>query len=240
MIERHLPPRWARLFRRPRVVAVFSYRWDAHLVPGLIENLRGAVDGWIAWDDRNSAPGFGDEPARRRALLAEARAAGARWVLAVDPDERFERGFADRLPALLAADRPAAWRFALRELYRRDAYRVDGVWGQKRQLRLFTLDAAAPPSAKPVHGLWLPEEAPHAVRDADINLYHLKMITPERRRARAALYNRLDPERRMQPIGYDYLAEDSGAVLEPIPPGRDYHPPHAEDGGLWMEPALAG
>jgi hypothetical protein len=29
-------------------------------------------------------------------------------------------------------------------------------------------------------------------------------------------------------------------VLEAIPPGRDYHPPHAEDGGLWMEPGLAG
>lgn len=90
-----------------------------------------------------------------------------------------------------------------------------------------------------MHGLWLPEDAPHARRDADIDLYHLKMITPERRRARAALYNRLDPERRMQPIGYDYLADDEGAVLEQIPPGREYHPPHIEDGGLWMEPALA-
>jgi hypothetical protein len=240
MIERRLPPRWSRLFRRPRVVALFSYRWDAHLVPGLIENLSGAVDGWIAWDDRGAPPGFGDEPARRRALLAEARDAGARWGLAVDPDERFERGFAARLPGLLSVQGPAAWTFALRELYRPDAYRVDGVWGRKRQPRLFTLDERSPRSAAPVHGLWLAPGAPHARRDPDINLYHLRMISPERRRARAALYNRLDPERRFQPIGYDYLADDEGAVLETIPPGRDYHPRHVEDGALWMEPGLAG
>ncbi|MHB9448567.1 hypothetical protein ACYG9R_17570 [Mesorhizobium sp. RSR565B] len=35
-------------------------------------------------------------------------------------------------------------------------------------------------------------------------------------------------------MGYDYLADEAGAVFEQIPPGRDYHPPHVDDGGLWM------
>ena len=72
------------------------------------------------------------------------------------------------------------------------------------------------------------------LRDTDFNLYHLKMITPERRRARAALYNHLDPERQAQPIGYDYLTDDDGLKLKRIGAGREYHPPHDDDGGLWM------
>ena len=60
------------------------------------------------------------------------------------------------------------------------------------------------------------------------------MITQERRQARADLYNHLDPDGSMQKIGYDYLADETGAVLEKIPPGREFHPPHEEDGGLWM------
>ena len=51
--------------RRPRIFAVFSYRYDAHLVPGLVENLRPAVDGFVSCDDRDGSLGLSDEPARR-------------------------------------------------------------------------------------------------------------------------------------------------------------------------------
>jgi hypothetical protein len=54
------------------------------------------------------------------------------------------------------------------------------------------------------------------------------MMPPERRKARAALYAHLDPDMRMQPMGYDYLADDAGAVLERIAPGREYRPPHRD------------
>jgi hypothetical protein len=60
------------------------------------------------------------------------------------------------------------------------------------------------------------------------------MIARARREARRDLYNSLDPDRLYQSIGYDYLAEDEGAVLERIPRGRDYHPQHIDDAGLWM------
>ncbi|QOF72455.1 hypothetical protein IG197_05090 [Aminobacter sp. SR38] len=42
-----------------------------------------------------------------------------------------------------------------------------------------------------------------------------------------------DPDRRDQAIGYDYLADETGVQLEP-PADRPYHPPHVDDGGLWM------
>ncbi|MDH3263696.1 MAG: glycosyltransferase, partial [Paracoccaceae bacterium] len=70
-------------------------------------------------------------------------------------------------------------------------------------------------------------------RDARINLYHLRMATPERRRLRRALYAAADPERLFQPIGYDYLADERGMVLEPIPESRGFSPPFEEDQGLW-------
>lgn len=59
------------------------------------------------------------------------------------------------------------------------------------------------------------------------------MITPERRRLRRDIYNALDPERTLQPVGYDYLAEDENAVLEEIPQGREFRPAYRDDGGTW-------
>lgn len=219
---------------RPRVVAVFSYRYDAHLVPALLANVSPFVDGWISYDDRNAEGMFTHEVHRRLALLESARAAGADWALAVDPDERFERRLAARFPDLLNGQDATAHTFALREMYGPLHYRVDGVWGLKRQARLLSLRNGVRAPDGNLHLSWasfLPEQR---LNDTDINLYHLKMIAPARRRARAALYAHLDPEKNAQSLGYDYLADDAGAVLEAIPPGRTYSPPHLEDGGLWM------
>ena len=77
------------------------------------------------------------------------------------------------------------------------------------------------------------------VRVTDINLYHLKMIAPKRRQARRDLYNHLDPERKLQAIGYDYLTDEEGLELENIPVHRFYDPPFVEDHGLWM-PEIPG
>jgi hypothetical protein len=216
------------------VLAVFSFRYDAHLVPGLLANIEPMVDGWISYDDRGSDVDFSDEPARRQALLQAARQAGADWILAPDPDERFEKGLALAMPSLTCTDGPVAFTFAFRELYAPDRYRTDGIWGRKSQTRLFRLPATLAPSPRPLHSAWH-ELVPGAeIRESGFNVYHLKMITAERRRARAALYNRLDPDRQCQSMGYDYLADDEGAVFAEIPAGREYHPVHVEDGGLWM------
>ena len=59
-------------------------------------------------------------------------------------------------------------------------------------------------------GPWAPRS--YWTFHSQLNLYHLKMIAPERRRARSALYSALDPLREHQAIGYDYLADDVGAV----------------------------
>jgi len=217
-----------------RVMAVFSFRYDADLVPDLLTNLKPLVDGWIAFDDRASTELFSDEPSRRKQLLAAARQAGAGWVLAVDPDERFETALADAMPALTAAEGLVAYSFALREMYTTQCYRTDGIWGKKRQARLLRLPHSWAESPSPLHSPWTGLVPEARIVDTEFNLYHLKMLTSERRQARAALYSHLDPEKRFQPIGYDYLMDDTGAQLETIGKGREFAPPHVDDGALWM------
>lgn len=230
-----LRPRLGRLVgRRPRVVAAFSFRYDAHLVPDLLENLRPIVDGYAAFDDRTASGLFSDEPARRQALIGAVRGMGARWVLFIDPDERHENALAGRIRKLTAVRRPVVWGFHYRELYAPNAYRVDGMWRDKRRYPLFPLRDDQTFDDAPLHGPHHPKG--YKRRFTGLNIYHLRPIIRERRLARRDLYKRLDPGSAYQAIGYDYLADDAGLELEAIPAGRGYRPVHREDGQLWAAP----
>ena len=152
-----------RRLLRPKIVAIFSFRYDAHLVPDLLANLAPLVDGWISWDDRAAEVGFSADTARRQVLIEAAHGAGAHWVLAVDPDERFEAGTAQRIRNLVLIPGPVCWTFELKELFTPTAYRTDGVWGRKRQRRLFPIFDGQFPIAErgtfasePLHGEWVP------------------------------------------------------------------------------------
>ncbi len=48
------------------------------------------------------------------------------------------------------------------------------------------------------------------------------MISAADRAARTARYKELDPEALYQSIGYDYLTDETGLLLEPIPPERGF------------------
>lgn len=238
MITSHMKPRrWRRgrlFWTRMRTIAVFSYRYDAHLVPDLVANLDPIVDGWIALDDRQAQGIFSSETERRRSLLDAAHDARADWILAVDPDERLECSAADRIGRLTSRNERIAWGFRFREMYSATDYRIDGLWGAKVQHRLFRAYDPAEYRSKDLHGLWYPADIGFKQRTTDLNLYHLKMIEPRRRSGRQALYKHLDPKHEMQDIGYDYLADETDARFERIPPGRGYNPLHVDDGGLWM------
>ncbi len=228
--------------RRPRLAAIFSYRFDAHLVPALKHNLLPIVDAFVSFDDRSAEGTFSSEPDRRRALIDAAQELGADWVLAMDPDERIESGAGPTLRRLMESGRHQALKFALRELYLPNAYRVDGIWGRKSQDRMFQLQRGMRLDYAALHSPWVQTGKGFAHYSTGLNIYHLKMLTAERRQARRDLYATLDPKRKLSRPGYDYLSDEAGLRLAEIPASRMYEPEHVEDGGLWMqktEPALA-
>jgi glycosyltransferase involved in cell wall biosynthesis len=211
------------------MLAVFSYHHDVGLVPDLLANLAPMVDGWVAYDDRHTPAAFSNEPRRRALLIDRARELGATWVLAVDPDERFERGLATAIRLFTRERQRIVWQFNLREMFSLGEYRVDGIWGVKSQGRLFPVFDGTFCSRAPVHGAWFEHIPGYSFLSTGFNLYHLRMINSARRAARRDLYSRLDPQQKYQAVGYDYLLDESRMELDAIPRGRDFLPCHTDE-----------
>lgn len=236
----------------PRILCVMQLHNEARYLEGCLAHLRGHVDGVVALDD-GSTDGTGalleqdslvldrmtlpvchphvwDELRNKQVLLERARDLGADWVLVCDADERFETAFLESLRHIaraLPSIPPAAVVMSVKELWNSPTqYRIDGVWGTKRQARFFSLPADIRfDRNQALHGSWLPDAYVEQARMIRMfhHLYHLKSIRHEDRVRRRDLYKRLDPDRRYQSIGYDYLAEEPDTLrLESIRPGRDY------------------
>jgi glycosyltransferase involved in cell wall biosynthesis len=258
---------------RTRVICVTPFRNERRYLPDFLANVAPQVDGIIAVDD-GSVDGSGDivaahpsvleviriaprEPHRwnelrnRRLLVDAAGRYGAEWVIALDADERLERGFRDRMERIIAgagSDGPQAYAVTFREMW--DApgqYRMDGVWGRKRSARLFRLRPDHDFGSRALHGHWAPENSrgpDGAFVLADLIVYHLRMIEAADRERRMRRYLALDPDRRWQAVGYEYLVDTTGLMVETLPPGREYEPlaqPATEAPDERLEPvAVAG
>ena len=101
---------------------------------------------------------------------------------------------------------------------------MDGIWGKKVKHVLFPIHEGQEFLNLRVHSPWAPVNTNYTLVQTDINLYHLKNIPPSNRKQRADLYNELDPNREIQPIGYDYLANEEGLILKKIDEGREFYP----------------
>jgi hypothetical protein len=228
-----------------------AFRDEMRYLPGLFENLQDQFDGVIALDDQ-STDGSGEFVAQQpgllellkvppgvqaeledgknhRALTEAAWKHDADWLFGIDADERVERRFRERAEREIAAAEsrgPDAVWVPFRELWDSpDQYRSDGIWGGKRKVCLFRSDPDHRFDDRRVHALWASvPEPPDGWPNADLALYHLRMIHPQDRAARHARYERIDPDHRWQTIGYDYLLDETGMELTPIPPGRHYAP----------------
>ncbi len=235
--------------RRRRLIALVAFRDEMRFLPGFFADVGPQVDGIVALDD-GSTDGSGDwvaaqpgvlellrvEPGAQaeledgvnhRALTEAAWGHGADWLLGLDADERLERDFRARAEQEIdraeAAGHDALWVW-FRELWGApDRVRTDGLWGGKRKACLYRSDPAHVFDARRVHAHWASLATPvEQYPQGDLLLYHLRMIDAADRAARVARYDRIDPEHEWQAIGYDYLLDEQGIVLEPLPPGRGY------------------
>lgn len=237
---------------RPKIGCVMQLRNEERYLEGCLAHLREHVDGIIALDDgstdatreilerepsllavlHHSARGehVWRERDNKRQLLQRARELDLDWVLCCDADERYERTFLENLKAIAGSFPPdqlvCIW-VTLRELWNSPRqYRVDGIWGRKKRARFFRLPRVITfNDDQDLHGQWYPDQTRKNGRMLRIGhaLYHLKSIHRDDRERRSAFYNRIDPERRFQPEGYDYLADEGDDLrLEAIPPGREY------------------
>jgi hypothetical protein len=171
----------------------------------------------------------------RRRLYHAAGRHGAGWILGLDADERLAKSFRARAEAeidRLEAQGITAGAIRIRELWDRpDRMRTDGVWGMKAHGRLFAYRPDAILDERRYHGHWPPLDSRvrlpggrEVFEPLDLEIYHLRMVLAEDRADRRDRYNRLDPERRFQAMGYDYLTDPTNLEVAPIPEGREYEP----------------
>ena len=181
--------RWA-LVMSPRLIAVYGRRHEPQwLIDDLITNLSPLVDGIVCVDDRArpASEAWGHEGQFRARQRDAAMAAGADWILVVDPDERLEDRAGQILRPLMDGG-DALYRLALRELFQPSAYRIDGKWGIVRRTRMYPARPGQEMSNKPIHAPPVPIHTGLPKIDVDVNLYHLKMIERPNRVHRARAY----------------------------------------------------
>jgi hypothetical protein len=247
---------WPGLPGRPaRILALLAVRNEERFLPGFLANVGPQVDGIVALDDGSTDGSRAlletspwvvevlenpperarwDEPGNYRALVAAGLRHRAEWLISLDADERLERSFRRRARRVIRrAERRGITGLTVRmhELWDSpDRYRADGIWGRKAPPRLFRAEASQRFDPRPLHAPKVPAEPGHngVFPDADLRVYHLRMIRPEDRLARRRRYEALDPGARFQPgIGYVYLTDETGLELRRVPRLRGFRQPHS-------------
>lgn len=222
-----------------KITAIMCVKNEEYYLQGFIEHIYPYVDMIVAVDDGSTdntvkiLKSFDktvkvlelpyhdskdwNEANNRLKVIELAKEVGSDWVLCCDPDERFETAFLKKLRKLASTSRKICYSVHFRELWGHYLqYRKDGIWNKKQKGIFFPLSDNMTFNYNQNHHInWYYNEIEKVVK-LDFNLYHLKMIKEEHRIQRRDLYNKLDPQKQMQKIGYDYLTETKGLKLQKL------------------------
>lgn len=234
------------------IFAVMCLRNEEYHLPTFFEHIRKYVDGFVALDDGSTDKTISilenehkmlkviknpvtnkldwDEAENRKTLLNETYKLSTdkdnTWVLCCDPDERFELRFLKKMKSLCKPEIKIAYGVHFREIHdNKKYYRCDGIWNDKQKFILFPLQKEMDYDSiynHRHHINWYYKEISDKLELTEYNLYHLKMLKKSEREKRANLYNKLDPNLEIQPIGYDYLYDDTNMKLQKISFGKRY------------------
>ena len=226
------------------IIAVMCVRNEEYHLPTFLKHLRKYVDGFVVLDDGSTDNTLDilknepkmlkiikrpvtnkldwDEKGNRKKLLKEtykiSKDKDNTWVLCCDPDERFETRFLKRLRDLTNEKKVYGVHF--RELFGdKNHYRCDGIWNGKLKYIFFPLSKKMDFDSTYIyrhHIPWYYAEISNNLELLEYNLYHFKMLKSYDRLKRADLYNKLDPDKKMQPVGYDYLYDLNGIKLQKV------------------------
>jgi hypothetical protein len=161
------------------------------------------------------------DTANRFALMSRALAYPAKWLVWLDDDETFEPKVDYKVLTDLIREAAQsgcqAIEFQLCEMWDEDHYRVDGVWGQKRKVRVHV----NPLLADMVHWRQNHTHRYHTVplpvcdvHQSNLRILHWGMSTPELRKVRLAKWTQLDPDNKFG--NYGYFADETGMELKSV------------------------
>jgi len=214
-----------------KIVALVTYKYDSDYLSDLKDNLDNLADEIIVKFDQHG-DFWKDEGKYRSEMVATAEQVGADYIVVIDPDERFEVETATKLKTLMRQYLPTNERvlfeFNYRELYEPDAYRIDGTWGEKTRVMAFRSLPDNVFSDAKLHTPRQPLNEDSLVIKTGLNVYHLKHINPALREHRAEIYKKLDPNAIYNPVGYDYLNDETNMRLSKISIGKEYNPPYKD------------
>lgn len=233
----------------PEILLVMCVYNESTNLPLFLKHLEKYIDGIVVLDDnstdntiqllekhpkllkivkKDSLDRF-DEKNNRETILRAAKQYAKTanpFVLCIDPDERLETNLLKNLRKIARDNnnKKIAIEVNYCELWNSpNQYRVDGIWGKKVRTPFFQLsDQMTFSFPHRYHVPWIYDEIMGRTKHLDYNIYHLKMIRKEDRTARKKLYNSLDPNTRIQSIGYDYLDDENGLKLKQIPKTHSY------------------
>lgn len=213
-----------------KIVAITSRRWEPqHLIDDFVENLKWC-DETIIYDDRGRDPeeAWCDEGERYRLYHKLAGEAGATHVLVTAPDERWSPNAAEIIPRTLSDHPEMFFRAKVLEMYTPTAYRCDGEWAKRMQVRIYPWKPDQEFGRWSLHNACVPNCGKNDIGTLRrVNIYHLKPIEKGNQQKRVDLFNYIDPLGFYnQGIPYEYILDEKTMALKEIPAAQQFQPPY--------------